>query len=105
PNFVPGGRTRGTCPAAEFAVIRLDRLAGRSQGASSLSASSAVARLSVGFHWRGGAITTERGTAGNSAAIIAVSARKRCSVANEPASAAACMVPADWPPADRPVAD
>ena len=76
-------------------MIRLDTLAGRSQGASSLSVSRAVARLSVGFHWRGGAITTERGVAGASAAIIAVSARKRCSVANEPAAAAACTVLAD----------
>jgi hypothetical protein len=76
-------------------VIRLDTLAGRSQGALSLSVSRAVARLSAGFHWRGGAITTERGVAGASATIIAVSARKRCSVANEPAAAAACTVLAD----------
>ncbi len=49
----------------------------------------------MGFHWRGGVMTTERGVAGASATIIAVSARKSCSVANELTAVAACAVLAD----------
>ena len=99
-NFSAGGGCRGTCPAEDFVLIRPARLSGRSQGASSLSASRAVARPRAGFHWRGGVITTERGVAGCSATIMAVSARKSCSVANEPAAAVACAVAADrLPPA------
>ena len=93
-NFSTGGGTRGTCPALDFAVIRSARLAGRSQGAVSLSCSRAVAREIEGFHWRGGVITTERGVAGASATIMAVWARKSCSVANVVASVAAWPGPA-----------
>ncbi len=39
-----------------------------------------------GFQWRGGATTIERPAAGAAAAIMAVSARNHCSLAN----AAAC---------------
>ncbi len=82
-------------------MISSARLAGRSQGAFSLSASRAAARLAGGFHWRGGVTRTERGMAGCSDTIIAVSARKRCSAANESAAVPGCAVLACAALADR----
>src|SRR5580693_1669763 len=93
PYSCGGGCLRGTWPLVECLASRLLRLAGCSQGALSVSVSSALASPGAGFHCRGGVTTTDRGRPGCSAAIIAVSARKRCSVAN--AAAAGVVAPAD----------
>src|SRR5690242_21890815 len=66
----------------------LARVAGRSQGAVAVSFSSVSARVTDGSQRRGGAATSTRGVLAGSAAIIAVSARNHCSLAN----AAACRI-------------
>ena len=77
------GCRRETCPTGESAVTRFARLTGLSHGAVAVSESSALATPGAGSHCRGGATTMDRRSAGRSAAIMAVSARKRCSVLNE----------------------
>ena len=78
------------------AVGRLPSVAGFSHGALAVSVSRSLASACGGLQVSGGATTTERAESGASAAIIAVSARKRCSTANSvlPDSAPELVSPA-----------
>lgn len=89
-RFWGGGLGLTVC---EPALARPARVTGRSQGASTVSSSRALAMPGSGFQYRGGATTIERPAADACAAIMAVSAVNHCSFAN----AAACRAWARTP--------
>ena len=76
------GGWRVTLPEGSLTAARSPRLTGCSHGAVTVSESRSLGSPAGGSQRRGGATTTDRPMLGCSAAIIAVSARYRCSTAN-----------------------